>query len=199
MTDLPRNPTVWECVRHCKRCPNLGKKHVAATGHPYARVMVVTQNPTEKDEWENGIAVCGQYGDMFKFIADQAEMDREEWYFTCLVKCRPETKEHDSRPPTVEEIQACYEEWWQGEFNSVKPEVVLVVGKEAWKFLVPEGVDEEKGHTGYRHFNTIAKEGAQFVCCWDPRFFTSSDDLSPFVALGDYVRDLLDVQGRVSS
>lgn len=188
----PRNARLLSDVSRCQKCPDLGGNHCAAIGPPTAEVMFLMSAPFEKDEWKHGIIACGDAGDLFTYIIDSINVDRDAVYVTGLVKCAPQADNGAVRKPTPEEVRTCYEEWLQMEIQQVQPKVIVTVGKEAWFAMTPD-VELDEGHTGYRHghYTRSADWGCLVLCCYDVRVFLEAGDIGPFVAIGDQVNNLL--------
>ena len=177
-----------EDVKECKLCPNLGKHHAAAVGYAKARVMVIGDHPATADEIESGMMFSSEWGEYITFICDQAEMDREEWYFTSLAKCRP----HGEGQVSDENVVTCMDRWLKKEIDIVRPEVILCCGKRVWHTLVPEAQEQvEEGKSSYAPGAYLRKNGCAFIALWHPKVYVKTNNIAPFVQVGDLVAQFL--------
>ena len=191
MTDVVRVSALdIEDVKQCKACSNLGTQHAAAVGYAKARVMCVCDHPATTDEIESGTIFSSRWGDYITFICDQAEMDREEWYFTSLAKCRPEP---GSGGVTDENVQTCMDKWLLQEIALVQPEVIVCCGKRVWHTLVPDAQEmmDDPEKSSYQPGAYLRKDGRAYVACWHPKVYHAANDISSFVQVGDIIRQFL--------
>jgi uracil-DNA glycosylase len=92
-----------------------------------ARVMLVGQNPG-REEVKQGRPFVGRAGKYLDEVLRVRDLHREEFYITCAVK----EPTPGNRKPTAEEIEhwmPCLEQ----EIQEVRPEVLVLMGRVAWK------------------------------------------------------------------
>jgi DNA polymerase len=138
--DVPKKLSVLplETVRselgECTRC----KLHrtrtniVFGVGNPSARLMFVGEAPGE-DEDLKGEPFVGKAGQLLTKMIEAMGLRREDVYICNTVKCRPP----NNRNPEPDELDAC-EPFLKGQLASVKPEVIVTLGKFAAQALLRE-------------------------------------------------------------
>ncbi|MFH0769323.1 MAG: uracil-DNA glycosylase [Chloroflexota bacterium] len=100
---------------------------VAGEGLSNARIMLVGQNPGS-EEAKQGRPFVGKSGKYLDAMLKKNEIDRGELYITSVIK---ETT-HGNRQPTAQELS----DWMPyllEEIRRVKPKIVVLMGKIAWK------------------------------------------------------------------
>ncbi len=100
---------------------------VAGEGPSSARIMLVGQNPGS-EEAKQGRPFVGKSGKYLDAVLKRNDIDRGELYITSVVK---ETTP-GNRQPTAQELS-----YWMPylleEIRRVKPKIVVLMGKIAWK------------------------------------------------------------------
>jgi DNA polymerase len=100
---------------------------VAGEGPSDARVMLIGQNPGG-EEAKQGRPFVGKSGKYLDTVLRKSNIDRSKLYITSVVK---ETTPRNRRP-TAQEIR-----YWMPylleEIRRVKPKIVVLMGKIAWK------------------------------------------------------------------
>lgn len=135
----------------CKRC-KLGttrKNIVFGTGNPKARLVFVGEGPGA-DEDEKGEPFVGDAGRMLTRIITAMGIKREEVYICNVVKCRPP----GNRNPESDEIGACTP-FLLRQINSIKPEVIVALGKFAAQTLLETKEPISKLRGRFRNFHGI--------------------------------------------
>jgi uracil-DNA glycosylase len=135
----------------CKRC-KLGttrKNLVFGTGDPKARLVFVGEGPGA-DEDEKGEPFVGDAGRMLNRIITAMGIKREDVYICNVVKCRPP----GNRNPEPDEINACAP-FLLRQINSVKPEVIVALGKFAAQTLLETKEPISKLRGRFRDFHGI--------------------------------------------
>ena len=135
----------------CKRC-KLGttrKNLVFGDGNPKARLVFVGEGPGA-DEDEKGEPFVGDAGRMLTRIITAMGIKREEAYICNEVKCRPP----GNRNPESDEIEACAP-FLLRQLNSVKPEVIVALGKFAAQTLLETKEPISKLRGRFRNFHGI--------------------------------------------
>jgi DNA polymerase len=100
---------------------------VSGEGPPNAEVMLIGQNPG-REEARQGRPFVGKSGKYLAAVLRKNNIDRSKLYITSVVK---ETTP-GNRSPTAQEIS-----YWMPflleEIRQVKPKIVVLMGKVAWK------------------------------------------------------------------
>jgi uracil-DNA glycosylase len=146
-------------LRGCRQCAGMGGTVVV--GRPVAsKVILVGQAPGDKEPvlgrpfaWTAGKTLFRWFEEALGWKEDET---RERIYFAAVCRCFPGKRpEGGDRVPSEEEIAAC-DAWLRREFELLKPELVLPVGKLAiGKFLGARGGGGEAG--GYKLTDIIGK------------------------------------------
>ena len=135
----------------CQRC-KLGatrKNLVFGVGNPQARLVFVGEGPGA-DEDAKGEPFVGDAGKMLNRIITAMEIKREDVYICNVVKCRPP----GNRNPEPDEIEAC-SPFLLRQLMSVKPEVVVALGKFASQTLLETKEPISKLRGKFRDFHGI--------------------------------------------
>jgi uracil-DNA glycosylase family 4 len=118
----------------CTLCKLHKGRHtiVFGVGNPKARLMFVGEAPGE-DEDLKGEPFVGKAGQLLTKMIEAMGLRREDVYICNTVKCRPP----NNRNPEPDELAAC-EPFLKGQLASVKPEVIITLGKFAAQALLRE-------------------------------------------------------------
>ena len=118
----------------CTLCKLHKGRHtiVFGVGNPEARLMFVGEAPGE-DEDLKGEPFVGKAGQLLTKMIEAMGLRREDVYICNTVKCRPP----NNRNPEPDELAAC-EPFLKGQLASVKPEVIVTLGKFAAQALLRE-------------------------------------------------------------
>ncbi len=127
----------------------------------YTDLMIVGEAPGQK-EVEAGVGFVGDSGMELDNYLRRVGLDREKWYVTNLVKCRPPK----NRAPGELEIACCGAEL-EREIEALNPKVIAAVGKYATRWFLGEDVDMEMVHGIPYHWG---KEGRIVVPCYHPAY-----------------------------
>ncbi len=118
----------------CTRCPlAAGRRHlVFGVGNPKANLMFVGEGPGA-DEDRRGEPFVGRAGEALNgLLKETFGIPRSHVYIANVVKCRPE----GNRDPRPGEIAACLP-FLKRQIASVRPKVLVVLGRVALRTLVP--------------------------------------------------------------
>ncbi len=116
----------------CRRCPRMLKPVVV--GRPVAsKVVLVGQAPGDKEPvmgrpfaWTAGKTLFKWFNAGLGWTEDET---RDRFYFAAVCRCFPGKRpEGGDRVPAPDEIENC-SAWLQREFELLRPELVLPVGK----------------------------------------------------------------------
>jgi uracil-DNA glycosylase family protein len=109
---------------------------VFGKGRPSARLMVVGEQPGDKEDKE-GEPFVGPAGHLLDRALEEAGIDRSEAYVTNAVKhfkWKPKANRRLHQTPRAGEIEAC-KPWLAAEVQAVKPEAILALGATAARSL----------------------------------------------------------------
>jgi DNA polymerase len=134
---------------------------VFGDGNPHASVMVVGEQPGDKEDVA-GEPFVGPAGALLDKALEQAGLERSSLYLTNAVKhfkWEPRGKVRLHKKPSAREVAAC-KPWLLAELDAVRPDVVLCLGATAAQALLgPEfRVTRQRGQvlTGPRDTPTVA-------------------------------------------
>jgi DNA polymerase len=127
-------PALRAAATGCKACDlgKLGTQTVFGEGSPAARVMMVGEQPGDKEDLQ-GRPFVGPAGAVLDKALAAAGIDRKDVYVTNIVKhfkWEPRGKRRLHKKPNALEISAC-RPWLEAEINAVKPEVIVLLGATA--------------------------------------------------------------------
>ena len=155
-TSMPRLPIVsLEDVRsqmgECTLCKlHKGRTNIVfGVGNPRARLMFVGEAPGE-DEDIKGEPFVGKAGQLLTKMIEAMGLAREDVYICNTVKCRPP----NNRNPEPDELAAC-EPFLKGQLASVKPEVIVTLGKFAAQALLREQTPISRLRGTWREYEGI--------------------------------------------
>ena len=130
----PTLPALRVAATGCKACDlwKLGTKTVFGEGRATARVMMVGEQPGDKEDLQ-GRPFVGPAGAVLDKALAAAGIQREDVYVTNIVKhfkWEPRGKRRVHKKPNSLEISAC-KPWLEAEINAVKPQIVVLLGATA--------------------------------------------------------------------
>ncbi len=118
-----------EKYNNCNRCSScVCDCKVFGGGNTNADIMIIGESPGDT-EIERGEPFTGLAGQMFNKILTAIDLKREDLYFSNAILCKTNEK---YRSPSWEEIQNCADRLDE-EINTVKPNVILMVGSHSLK------------------------------------------------------------------
>ena len=123
----------------CTDCPLYANatQTVFGEGDPRARIMLVGEQPGDKEDLE-GHPFVGPAGRILDRALAEAGVDRKLTYVTNAVKhfkWEPRGKRRMHKTPAQREIDACHQ-WLEGEMQALKPALVVALGATAAKALL---------------------------------------------------------------
>lgn len=123
---------IREDLGDCRRCKLSGGRTrlVFGEGNPEARLMFVGEGPGA-DEDRSGRPFVGAAGQLLDKMIAAMGLRREDVYIANVVKCRPP----QNRDPEPDEAATCLP-FLHRQIRSVKPEVVVTLGKPAARWLL---------------------------------------------------------------
>jgi len=134
---LPENPTLprlREAAAGCRGCDlwQRGTQTVFGEGSPHARIMMVGEQPGDKEDLA-GRPFVGPAGAVLDKALEEAGIDRDDVYVTNIVKhfkWEPRGKRRIHKKPSALEISAC-RPWLDAEIAATRPDVVVLLGATA--------------------------------------------------------------------
>jgi DNA polymerase len=134
---VPSHPTLENLRKAsagCKACDlwKLGTQTVFGEGRPSAHVMMVGEQPGDKEDLA-GRPFVGPAGAVLDKALAAAGIAREDVYVTNIVKhfkWEPRGKRRLHKKPNTIQITAC-RPWLEAEIRVVKPQVVVLLGATA--------------------------------------------------------------------
>jgi uracil-DNA glycosylase family protein len=130
----PTLPALRVAAAGCKACDlwKLGTQTVFGEGRPTARVMMVGEQPGDKEDLQ-GRPFVGPAGAVLDKALAAAGIQREDVYVTNIVKhfkWEPRGKRRIHKKPNLSEISAC-RPWLEAEISTIKPQIVVLLGATA--------------------------------------------------------------------
>ena len=138
-------------LRQCRRCPRMFPPPVSG-GAVLSKVMLVGQAPGVKEPvlarpfaWTAGKTLFGWFN---QFCGMTESEVRSQIYFAAVCRCFPgKTSAGGDRVPAPDEIRNC-STWMNDEFQILRPELVIAVGKLAISQFIALGkLNEVIGRT----------------------------------------------------
>jgi len=134
---VPANPTLEklrQAAAGCRACDlwKLGTQTVFGEGRPGAHVMMVGEQPGDKEDLQ-GRPFVGPAGAVLDKALAAAGIERGDVYVTNIVKhfkWEPRGKRRLHKKPNGIEIRTC-RPWLEAEIRVVKPQVVVLLGATA--------------------------------------------------------------------
>jgi len=114
---------------------------VFSTGGPGARVVMVGEQPGDKEDLE-GAPFVGPAGTLLMRAVDDAGLPRDELYLTNAVKhfrFTPQGKRRIHQTPDLAHLVAC-QPWLEAELAAVDADVVVAMGAAAARAVIGPGV-----------------------------------------------------------
>jgi len=139
-------PKLLAEIYACRRCPNVIASEVARTIQDRwnAKLVLMAQAPSEHGVRTSGIHWVDSNGHLrppggtylngylrqigYSIDPEQSSLPRP--YTTNVVQCWPGKRGKRDRPPTETETREC-RRWWAGEFELLRPQAVLLLGRPA--------------------------------------------------------------------
>ncbi|HEX5433504.1 MAG TPA: UdgX family uracil-DNA binding protein [Candidatus Angelobacter sp.] len=127
-------PNLRQAAAACKGCDlwKRGTQTVFGEGSPNARVLMVGEQPGDKEDLQ-GRPFVGPAGAILDKALAAAGIDRDEVYVTNIVKhfkWEPRGKRRIHKKPNAMEISAC-RPWLDAELEVNRPDVVVLLGASA--------------------------------------------------------------------
>jgi uracil-DNA glycosylase family protein len=181
----------------CKACNlwKLGTQTVFGEGRPAARVMLVGEQPGDKEDIQ-GRPFVGPAGAVLDKALAAAGIERGDVYVTNIVKhfkWEPRGKRRLHKKPNSLEISAC-RPWLEAEINTVKPQIVVLLGASAAQGILGRSfrVTQQRGQW-------IKSDIAPIVMATvhPSSILRATDDESRHEEMRKFVADLRKVAGQL--
>ena len=135
----PNLPRLRQAAAGCKGCDlwKLGTQTVFGEGSPQAKVMLVGEQPGDKEDLM-GRPFVGPAGAVLDRALQEAGIARDEVYVTNIVKhfkWEPRGKRRIHKKPNALQISAC-RPWLDAEIEVTRPDVVVLLGASAAQGLL---------------------------------------------------------------
>jgi uracil-DNA glycosylase len=174
----------------CTRCPLYkdATQVVPGEGSPRSRVMMVGEQPGDKEDLE-GKPFVGPAGRMLDRAIAEAGLDRRKIFVTNAVKhfkFEQRGKRRLHKKPNAYEIDRCH--WWQEqELRIIKPELVVALGATALRSLTgkPTAIVKLRGRA------VPLADGTPLIATIHPSYLLRiQDDDDKAAEYGRFVNDL---------
>jgi len=109
-----------------------GSGIVAGVGPIPCDKMIIGEAPGAEEE-QQGVPFVGRSGELLNKALEAVGVERSDFFITNVYKLRPP----NNRDPEPAEL-AEHREWLREEFETVKPNTVLVLGKVPRDWLLPD-------------------------------------------------------------
>lgn len=139
---LPSLETLKENCNNCKKCKlHLTKgKTVFGSGSSSSDICIIAEAPGE-DEQKKGEPFVGKAGKKLDSILNYYKLDRNKFYITNIIKCRPPA----NREPGTLEKKMC-EDYLVHQLRIVNPKLIICLGNHSAKSITgKEGIDHLHG------------------------------------------------------
>lgn len=157
-----------QTILACKKCSlsSTCKSPIAGDGNEKTKILFIGEAPG-KNEDEVGKPFVGRSGKLLSAILEGIGFFREkDYYITNIVKCRPP----ENRDPKDEEIASCCG-YLIEQINTMKPDVIVTLGRFSFNFLVPN-VSISSAHGKLFRIHGIANTELDFaplvLACYHP-------------------------------
>lgn len=133
---------LWAEISACDKCRLCETRNnvVPGEGDPRARLMFIGEGPG-RDEDLQGRPFVGRSGELLTRMIAAIGMEREQVYICNVVKCRPP----QNRNPEPDEAAACMN-YLRAQFALVRPQVVVLLGKVACRYVLKEDISVMREH-----------------------------------------------------
>jgi DNA polymerase len=158
-----------ERIRVCALCRLCESRTQAVPGDgpPRAKVMIIGEGPG-RDEDKSGHPFVGASGRFLSEVIAGTGLDREEFFITNMVKCRPP----QNRTPKKDEVDICTATYLCEQIELVNPRLIMLLGSVAAKKLLGlKSVNEGRGRV-------IKHDGRQYIVGYHPAVRFYREDLA---------------------
>lgn len=161
MFEIEKEDQLPSEIKACTACTlhETCKNRVPGAGYINADIMFVGECPGENED-EQGTPFVGRSGDELDKMLAALGWDRESFYITNVIKCRPP----ENRKPQRAEVASCYRHL-KNEIQMVKPKVVVCWGSLAANTLIHPDfkLTNEMGHW-------FENGGIRYIAAYHPSY-----------------------------
>jgi len=161
-------------IRVCEKCPLHTSRTLAVPGDgpSAAKVMIIGEGPG-RDEDRSGHPFVGASGRFLNEVLEGSGIDRDEFFITNIVKCRPP----QNRTPKKLEVDTCTSNYLFEQIELINPQLIMLLGGvAAKKVLGVKSVNEARGRV-------LDQDGRKYIVGYHPAVRFYREDL------GDKVRE----------
>jgi uracil-DNA glycosylase len=155
-------------IRVCTKCPLHESRTVAVPGDGKisSPVMIIGEAPG-KDEDETGHPFVGSAGRYLSQVIEGTGMDRQDFFITNIVKCRPPK----NRTPRKGEVETCTSNYLFEQIELVNPQIIMLLGAVATaKMLGISSINQARGRI-------IERDGRKYMVGYHPAVRFYREDL----------------------
>ena len=148
----PGLESVRAAMGECTRCRlSEGRTQIVfGDGDPGAALMFVGEGPGEQEDLR-GVPFVGRAGELLTSMIEKGlGLARRDVYICNIVKCRPPA----NRTPLPDEVAAC-RPFLDGQIDSVRPRVIVALGKPATSLLLGRDVAITKVRGTWHDYRSI--------------------------------------------
>lgn len=127
-------------VQNCTKCGlcHTRTQTVFGIGNQQADWMIIGEAPGQQED-EQGEPFVGVAGQLLTEMLRAIGLEREQVFIANILKCRPPS----NRDPHADEIKSC-KDYWQRQYQLIKPKIILAVGRVAAQTLLETDVTVAK-------------------------------------------------------
>jgi uracil-DNA glycosylase family 4 len=156
-------------IRVCVKCPlhESRTQAVPGDGKPTAKLMIIAEAPG-KEEDETGHPFVGAAGRFLNSVLEGSGIDRNDFFITNTVKCRPPK----NRTPKRLEVDTCTSNYLFEQIELINPKLVMLLGVvAAKKILGVKSINEARGRV-------LEHGGRKFIVGYHPAVRFYREDLA---------------------
>jgi DNA polymerase len=176
-------------IRECRKC-DLSLKRinvVVGTGPIETSVMIIGEAPGEQEDIQ-GLPFVGRAGQLLTKIMESSGLDREKFYITNCVKCRPP----NNRVPAQNEIISCFE-FLKQQIQLIRPSLIISLGATSTSFLLQKKVLMNQIHGKIIESTALLKQKLLIYPVFHPSFLLRDNTKIPeaqkdFVNIAAYIK-----------
>jgi len=160
---------------------------VPGEGPSDAEILFIGEGPGFHEN-EQGRPFVGAAGRFLEELLENVGMSREQVYITNVVKCRPP----GNRDPRPEEIEICTRDYLDRQIQSIKPKVIVTLGRFSMALYLPNAKISEV------HGQPLRVKGRLVVPMYHPAAALHQGSLRPviesdFSKLPELISEVADV------
>lgn len=170
MEDLEK---LYKEYNNCKACVLCETRNniVFGDGDTKSKVIFIGEAPGKTEDLK-GKPFIGLAGNLLSNYFVFSEMNREDYYITNIVKCRPP----QNRNPRAEEIKNC-KKILDAQLDIMQPKIIVPLGLFATKFFL-----KQNKNMGDLRGTLFEKEGILILPMYHPAALLRNPDMKPCMA-----------------